>query len=728
MSPARQRISPQTPFRLGEWLVQPDVNELQNRGTTERIEPKAMQVLACLASRAGRVVTRDELLDAAWPDVVVTEGTLSRCISQLRRALDDDAREPRYIETIPKTGYRVIASVEYLGSDAATLTRIETVSLGERERTRDSASTDSIRRKRGWSSAIAAVILVFVSAVWLATNYAAENTTDPPRTLPLTAMPGTEHSASISPDGTRVLFIARDPSESRSGLFVKTISTDSPVRIGNKSMEAQHPCWSPDGLHIAYFACGDDGSCSLVHASALGTDERPILSGVERPWGLTWSPEGKEMVYSARDPETGSWRLFQVRIDSALSTPLTAPPAQFRGDVDPVYSPDGTTLVFKRSQSEGVAELLTISARGGNPEALTQDGASIAGQSWTPDGNEIVFSSTRNGLFQLWSIGLDGGKPRQLSEVAAHDPGFPQISPDGRTLVFEEWNIDVNLWELHPGMRDSTAVRRIGSTWWNRQPAISPDGKRVAFVSARSGKPEIWLSEIGGRNAFRVTESAGANVGTPSWAPDGKQIAFEAFRDGQSDIFVVAADGGQAVSITSSTGDDRTPSWSRDGKRIYFSSNRSGTWDIYSVTLRDDSLRQHTNSGGRRAIETMDGKRLLVARYGESGLWTVPLDGSAADRMPVSLSTIDWGNWDVGTNGVYWIQRDSAGIASLYSLANEQAARPTHLISVDNIVPDEPAIALSADGDLMLYARVERITSDLAYVRPFSTGHQEYPQ
>lgn len=102
-------MPPAAPFALGPWTVDPVANEVRRDGAVVRLEPKAVAVLVHLAERAGEVVTRDELMDAVWPDVVVTDASLTRCVSQLRQALGDDARGAGLIETVPKVGYRLHA-------------------------------------------------------------------------------------------------------------------------------------------------------------------------------------------------------------------------------------------------------------------------------------------------------------------------------------------------------------------------------------------------------------------------------------------------------------------------------------------------------------------------------------------------------------------------------------------------------------------------------------------
>jgi DNA-binding winged helix-turn-helix (wHTH) protein/TolB-like protein len=98
-------------FRVAEWAVEPQLNNLERNGQAVRLEPKVMQVLVCLAEHQGELVTKEQLIRAVWADTFVTDDVLTRCISELRKALNDDPKQPRFIETIPKGGYRLIAPV-----------------------------------------------------------------------------------------------------------------------------------------------------------------------------------------------------------------------------------------------------------------------------------------------------------------------------------------------------------------------------------------------------------------------------------------------------------------------------------------------------------------------------------------------------------------------------------------------------------------------------------------
>jgi len=105
------RAPSQSDFHVGDWLVQPSLNVIGQAGTVRHLEPQVMDLLAFLATSGGRVVSKDEIIDTVWQGRFIAEATLTRSMADLRRALGDDQRSPRYIETIPKRGYRLVAHV-----------------------------------------------------------------------------------------------------------------------------------------------------------------------------------------------------------------------------------------------------------------------------------------------------------------------------------------------------------------------------------------------------------------------------------------------------------------------------------------------------------------------------------------------------------------------------------------------------------------------------------------
>ena len=123
----------------------------------------------------------------------------------------------------------------------------------------------------------------------------------------------------------------------------------------------------------------------------------------------------------------------------------------------------------------------------------------------------------------------------------------------------------------------------MASTQNESAPAVSPDGRMLAFGSTRSGESTVWISDISGQNPMQLTTRQGRVSGDPRWSPDGQWLAFESREEGRADVFVARTDGSSVRQLTTHPADDLAVSWSRDGAWVYFSSNRGGRWDVWKT-------------------------------------------------------------------------------------------------------------------------------------------------
>jgi hypothetical protein len=204
----------------------------------------------------------------------------------------------------------------------------------------------------------------------------------------------------------------------------------------------------------------------------------------------------------------------------------------------------------------------------------------------------------------------------------------------------------------------------------NAGPQFSPDGKRIAYMSTRTGPWQIWISNTDGSNPRQVsfTESAG----TPRWSPDGRSIAFDAPYDGQTRIFVVQVDGNeQARPIVKGL----VPSFSRDGKWIYFASDQTGDWQVWKAPVGAGAEVQITTNGGFAALESADGYVYYSkSRYPQPEICRVPVNGGAESCVLQHLRPRTWASWAVTRAGIVFAEDLPSGrpTLSLYDPAKRQ--------------------------------------------------------
>jgi Tol biopolymer transport system component len=219
---------------------------------------------------------------------------------------------------------------------------------------------------------------------------------------------------------------------------------------------------------------------------------------------------------------------------------------------------------------------------------------------------------------------------------------------------------------LHSGPPLKSA---ISSTLQDIDPQFSPDGRRIAFGSDRSGKGnDIWVANPDGTNAVQLTEGGDRWRGSPRWSPDGRWIAFDGeSEDRHWDIFVVDAAGGQPRRLTPYPSDEHLPSWSRDGRWIYFSSNQTGRFEIWRMPSAGGRGVQVTDKGGFKPCESWDGRNLYYDKYEGTALFVRSLSGGQ-ERQILGLESVSSRSFVVMEDGVYYITRDVEGGPDFYKL------------------------------------------------------------
>jgi dipeptidyl aminopeptidase/acylaminoacyl peptidase len=289
----------------------------------------------------------------------------------------------------------------------------------------------------------------------------------------------------------------------------------------------------------------------------------------------------------------------------------------------------------------------------------------------------------------------------------------------------------INIWTLSwQGRTLRQDDPLIASTQWDSHPHIGPKEDRIAFVSRRSGHPEVWSVRADGSTPVQLTALEGGTVATPRWHPDSSLVAFSARRGGHTDLYLVSAQGSVMRRLTTDDGEERMPAWSKEGHHLYFSSNRTGSWQIWELSPDSSSqVRRLTWEGGLAAEESMDGSELYFVRPDTLGLWARPLPPDSlrdelglfalrdtARQVVPDLAPLDYANWHVTADGIYYVRR-SGQTAELVNA--DPATGQTRVVASFTDLPRHAALALAPSGRWGLATRFDRQASDILLIENY---------
>ncbi len=615
-------------YRFGDFELDQGRFKLLRRGAVLPLEPKALDLLHALIERAPRVVEKTELFAVVWKDVAVSDNALTRLVAQLRKALDDHPRAPRFIETVATRGYRFCGDVVRLPSGAASPEADRDIPVGAAPSPgRDVPVPSPGKRTRAsWMAPAAALaVLSVAAAAWVGSRSpdarrgaaaAAGYESRPSSRAALKSLrprqistgSGYDGFLAYSADGRSVAFAS-----DRSGaleIYVQGVAPGSePAALTTNGRQNVQPAWSPDGQYIAFHEMAGGG---IWIVPSRGGVPRQVSTFGAHP---AWSPDGRRLAFQ--------------------SLPLA--------DLSPLRSPGVPSAIW------------TVDAEGGTaPGQLTRTG-SPAGPHLAPawrDGNSIVFavpsvsSSGKEGA--LWTVDTATAQTRLLASHELLSTSFALV-PGGAGVYFAASGSSTIWWlPLGDDAEDEarpTGLPSAGSMITHL--TITPDGRQLAWTVVDSSG-QIWAVENGPRvrkaaaaaRATPLTEGTGMHHGFPSPAGDGR-LALVASRHGAPPGIYLLGPGRSLRQLTTDPASHTRPHWTPGAREVAFLSNHgngAGVWAIEPVSGRERRLFPFTDvqlpGAAPSALATVaniavtaafDSLAMSVMLDGVPNIWTVPL-------------------------------------------------------------------------------------------------------
>ena len=637
-------------FRFGPFELDTQCGQLRRDGVGLKLQGQPVQILEILLEHPGQLVTREELRERLWASdtFVDFDHSLNTAIKKLRQVLGDEANTPRYVETLPRRGYRFVGELSAGGSlhkisKAGTLAGEESVTKVATTLVDAAISAAAESRRVRWFSWIIATAvagMLTVPVVYWLTR---------PKSMPWIVAShaltkSKQRKGGLLTDGISLYFQQRE---------VTNVKTMQMRLAGGETSELK----TFGGLRDI----SRDGSELLLSVYDRGANRfdawiQPLPSGPPRlivkdaRWPVL-SPDGRRILFVRNDDRD----LYQVNVDGTQVQRLATFP-DFSGLA---ISPDGQRV---RAFVQPTGTIWEARADGYNPHRIfTEHKESVAEGNWSADGKYYFFQSSDGDRFNLW-VASEGEswfrrkpQPRQLT-FGPLEYGAPTESKDGRHLyaVGREPHGQLSVYDRHSA-QFVPYLNGMSACFVD----YSRDGQWVAYVSYPEGT--LWRSRIDGSERRQLTVPPFA-VMNPRWSPDGKRIAFMELSGGdrrsmslKSSVYVVSAEGGGPLLLVGSNeGGGHDPTWSPDGTTIAY--GMGGVEGEGGIRILDLARQKSTKVPGSEGMWS--------PRWSPNGKYLVALTGAFLRKVhlfsfesqewkELSPLSVDWPSWSLDSRFVY---------------------------------------------------------------------------
>jgi Tol biopolymer transport system component/DNA-binding winged helix-turn-helix (wHTH) protein len=662
-------------FEFGDFQYDANEKVLMCDGMPVSVRPKVLQILEVLLRNRGHIVEKDVLMDEVWADSFVEDSNLTFSIRQLRKILGDDSHAPRYIETIPRRGYRFIANVQEVSVSNGLSVNGDDL--------HDRSGPESA--PAGWRSrpVLYAAAAVLAGVVLLSAGFLAFRDRDLARSekrsefsdLKFETITSSDKPlvAAISPDGRFVAYT--NTASGQQSLWLRQLSSGTNTQIVAPEQDVlfRHVEFSNDGDYIYFTRRYRNERVHLDRVSVLGgTVKTNILDDLDGAFSI--SPDDSRITFRRYEP--GNRSLLIANIDGTNIHTIFDTPKTF---TDNVFSPDGKTIAFASGQSDtGDRDfgVYIIDIDSGNVGPATDfKWLHARGLAWLPDRTGLLVTGViKSGTpLQLWKISLPAGEVEKITDTqndfhllsATKDLGkvlltqnsrssnlylAPSNAPDDVLPIAEAfhgvaWTPEGNLvysatssgnhdlWSLNGDRVDRKQLTT--EDFSDISPRVSPDGRYIVFVSDRSGKNNLWRMNANGSNTIQLTNGEGEQ--TPVFMPDGQFVVYTSMKD--LSLWKTPIEGGMSEQIS----DKRAYgiSISPDGTKFAHFLRRDGNIRVVVESFPNRAVLQEFkvpegHFAGRRILWTDEGNALIYSAEDTNSvgnLWLQPLNGDAREKL-----------------------------------------------------------------------------------------------
>jgi Tol biopolymer transport system component/DNA-binding winged helix-turn-helix (wHTH) protein len=713
-------------YEFGPFMLDPAERVLKREGQPVPLTPKAFELLVVLVENGGHLLGKKDLMEAVWPDSFVEEGNLTFTVSSLRKALGEDRKEPQYIETVPRSGYRFVADVRVLEGDSGaegsgrdahagpgfpTTTEAvrpsadggDATTNGDRLRVDDPVGDEPpagaalLAQVNGRSRyrKLLAPLVVLITAAVAAGLYAfagrsrqGGESLDLLRGATVTRLTTTRNAidAVISPDGKYVVYVV-DEARQRS-LWLRQVATNSHVQIiAPSSVLYLDMFFSRDSDYVYYVQADGNARPALYQMPVTGGTPRKLLENMTGPIGL--SPDGKRFAAVRYEEDDSVVLTVADAFDGGNARDLVArkrPDSLSR----PVWSPDGKVIAciaVTVTADDKHAQLIETRVADGVERLISSEKWKYADRlEWLSDGSGLLttVSEYAYGPFQIWHVSYPGGRAQKVTSDLSNYRSM-SLTADSKTLVAVQSDIYPYVWVAPEGeagrARQITSGHGASNDYWGF--SWTPDGK-IVYVSTLSGNQDIWIMNADGSGQKQLTFDRAADF-DPTVSPDGRYVVFSSERSGKNKLWRIDIDGGNPTQLTKGVAADFLPNYSPDGRSVVYASDDTRDAKLWKIPSGGGEPTRLTDEVAVWPSVSPDGRFVACWHIDDQkrsiALAVIPVEGGEPVKLfDVSLTANTWAEirWTPDGRGLTYVDSpDGVGNIWLQPLAGGPPKRLT---------------------------------------------------
>ena len=482
---------------------------LYRQGETINLAPKVYDLLVFLCQNSNRVISKDELMEQVWVGTLVTENAISRTLVKVRKALADDPKNPQFIITVPRKGYRMVA--DFVASDTVSNQpqeessidqtdefnchrKLETL-VNEKQQYSDPTEPTSIKNssvtKRNLLIALAVMMLLAITYVF---SFKSTKVLQTKQVKPLSREVGVEQYPAVSPDLTQLAY-RKDVAGKPSYINIENLTSHVKQSITHARGALSKPVWSPTQDKLA-FLYKHNSVCMIFWAEFSDIKNKDTWQditecGAQANPHFVFSPDGQYLYFNDRQSASHGYQIFRVNLANNEKDIVNQPITNGLGNYSFDISPDGKKLLMINSEFSPTTRIYTLTIESSTLEKTAQLDYLMRSVLWHHD-NETIIHPSPHPAYELWQSDLAGNKLAVVASTTSRVKHLSRVN-NGKDFSFVSYLLNK---DIHFQPKGQASIELDNSTVMDYLPALANNTNQYAFVSKRSTSAEVYLSTI----------------------------------------------------------------------------------------------------------------------------------------------------------------------------------------------------------------------------------------